>query len=170
MPIDRCGFSSWRDRKKSHGRGGTCGERGAEPPARLDAVPAARSARRGAGVCVWVCGFAGVRVCVRGCERRAALTGAPRARVRRAGRLCRDPARPRGAEAARLRLRRSLRLGHRRRRRCSAPPGLAPNFLFPVFRPPLYNKSFLFTKTVVIRPRVNRMWNRLWLHAREILF
>lgn len=27
----------------------------------------------------------------------------------------------------------------------------------PAFRPPLYNKSFLFTKTVVIRPRVNRM-------------
>lgn len=102
MPIDRCGFSSWRDRKKSHGRGGTCGERGAEPPARLDAVPAAGSARRGAGVCVWVCGFAGVRVWVRGCERRAALTGAPRTRVRRAGRLCRGshpPARRGGCAA-----------------------------------------------------------------------
>lgn len=50
MPIDRCGFSSWRDRKKSPRPGGTCGERGEEPPARLDAVPAAGSARRGAGV------------------------------------------------------------------------------------------------------------------------
>lgn len=61
MPIDRCGFSSWRDRKKSHRPGGTCGERGEEPPARLDAVPAAGSARRGAGACARVC------VCV--CER-----------------------------------------------------------------------------------------------------
>lgn len=166
MPIDRCGFSSWRDRKKSPRPGGTCGERGEEPPARLDAVPAAGSARRGAEE--------------RGCgsgsgwerERAAALTGSPSGAGprRRWAALPGMPSRPRGAEAARLRLRRSLRLGHRRRRRCSAPPGSAPKFLFPIFRPALYNKSFLFTKTVVIRPRVNRMWNRLWLHAREILF
>lgn len=160
MPIDRCGFSSWRNRKKSARPGGTCGARGEEPPARLDAVPAAGSARKGAG-CARVCGV---------CERAAALTGSPSgAGPRRRCRLCRccPPAR---AEAARLRLRRSLRLGHRRCRRCSAPPGLAPKFLLPIFWPQLYNKSFLFTKTVVIRPRVNRMWNRLWLHAREILF
>lgn len=41
---------------------------------------------------------------------------------------------------------------------------------FPVSDLQLYNKRFLFTKTVVIRPRANRMWNRRWLHAREILF
>lgn len=58
MPIDRCGFSSWRNRKKSARPGGTCGARGEEPPARLDAVPAAGSARKGAG-CARVC--AGVR-------------------------------------------------------------------------------------------------------------
>ena len=41
---------------------------------------------------------------------------------------------------------------------------------FPVSNLQLYNKRFFFTKTVVIRPRANRMWNRRWLHAREILF
>lgn len=41
---------------------------------------------------------------------------------------------------------------------------------YPVSDLQLYNKRFLFTKTVVIRPRANRMWNRRWLHAREILF
>lgn len=40
----------------------------------------------------------------------------------------------------------------------------------PKSNPRLHNKRFLFTETVVIRPRANRMWNRRWLHAREILF
>lgn len=144
--------------------GGTCGESRAEqsraeqPPARRDAVPAAGSTRSGAGVrgvrvrCGGVC----VCVCAR-CVPAAALTGAPRARVRgAAARLCRRCAPARGAEAARLRPRRSLRLGHR-----PPPPlrssGLAARISIPIFRPSLYNKSFLFTKTVVIRPRVNRM-------------
>lgn len=41
---------------------------------------------------------------------------------------------------------------------------------FPISNLQLYNKRFLCTKTVVIRPSANRMWNRRWLHAREILF
>lgn len=155
MPIDRCGFSSWRDRgKKSPRFGGTCGKTGEEPPERPDAVPAGGRARRGAGVCACVPGC--TRVCVRVCEPTSHPYLIPRARVPgAAARRCPAGCPPAGAEAARLRLRRSLRLGHRCR--CSASPGSAPKFLFPIFRPPLYNKSFLFTKTVVIRPRVNRM-------------
>ena len=109
-------------------------------------------------VCVCLCVCVCVCVCVRArCVPAAALTGAPRARVRgAAARLCRRCAPARGAEAARLRPRRSLRLGHR-----PPPPlrssGLGARISIPIFRPPLYNKSFLFTKTVVIRPRVNRM-------------
>ena len=48
--------------------------------------------------------------------------------------------------------------------------GFRTPICFPISSLRLYNKRFLFTKTVVIRPRANRMWNRRWLHAREILF
>lgn len=53
---------------------------------------------------------------------------------------------------------------------CSFAEDFTPEYASLYSNLQLYNKRFFFTKTVVIRPRANRMWNRRWLHAREILF
>lgn len=106
MPIDRCGFSSWRDRKKKSNRPDPAVPADGEQRSRPRAVPAAGSARSAAGVrpCASVCPCvpACVRVCPRVCpgvRARAALTGAL-GRGSAAPLPCRVPARRRGGCAA----------------------------------------------------------------------
>lgn len=148
MPIDRCGFSSWRDREEITRTGGTCGDWG---ESRLRAWTRCPQPGAPGGV---RCGGA----CARGCAGASAEPPLPEPPGRGSAELLAGsaggPARLRGCAAPAPPLTPP--------RPSPAPPLLrssafSTQISLPNIPTPLYNKSFLFTKTVVIRPRVNRM-------------